>query len=221
MTPTDDLLPTQLYRYVCRCGCGEVFEKLGADIKKITPIVSYPSSAAAHTTATTGTVTVTTSNFEVSLTDPTHSKIEPTPEEIRLVEGVMDDVADQERMIEEETVTSEEEPPAEPVIGDIVWSKATGKGPLVIIAGTLIDVRAARLEIAQPGDSVYIREKTKTDELLRLDAWLVRDSAGRTSAYPKAELTTVRQAPGLSLLKILLWITTFGTFALTGWLLHR
>ena len=218
MASVSSLKPASLYRYVCRCGCGEIFERSGAEIQKTVPLVTDLTDLHTHTTVTTAfpTTVTTTTNAAIPLKRDARPN-EPTPEEIKLVEAAMDNTVEQERAIEEELVM----PTEEPEIGDTVWSKATGKGPYVIIAGTFIDVRAARLEIAQPEDGVYIREKTKTDELLRLDAWLVRDRAGRTSAFPKTELTTVRQFQGPSLIKILLWATTFGGFVLSGWLLHR
>ena len=112
------------------------------------------------------------------------------------------------------------EPTREPKIGDIVWSKATGRGPLTIIAGTTINVRAPKLEIDTP-DGTYTRERTKSDEVLRLDAWLVRDDSGRLTTFAKPELTLVHQPARFSLLKIVMWVSTFASFIAAGWLLHR
>jgi hypothetical protein len=112
------------------------------------------------------------------------------------------------------------EPIREPKIGDIVWSKATGRGPLTIIAGTTINVRASKLEIDTP-DGTYTRERTKADEVLRLDAWLVRDDSGRLTTFAKPELTLVHQSARFSLLKIVMWVSAFASFIAAGWLLHR
>lgn len=220
MSPVSSLQPSATYRYVCRCGCGEIFERSGAEIKNTVPLLVKAQSIETPTTSTSMLVTTITTTSEIQSLDEI-SETGPTPEELLLVEAAMDNAAEQRRAAKEDPVMSEEESEPDPVIGDVVWSKATGKGPFVIIAGTFVDVRAARLEISVPESGVYVRERTRADELLRLDAWLVRDNAGRTATFPKAELTTVRQFERLNLTKILLWAATFGAFVLGGWFLHR
>ena len=122
-----------------------------------------------------------------------------------------------------EVEVSEPEPKIEkePDIGDIVWSKATGAGPFTIIAGTDINVTARKLEIKTSQDGDYVSEKARSDQKLRLDAWMVRDRRGRLLTFPKPEMTCTPQCAQFSVAKILAWAIAFATLIGTGWLLHH
>lgn len=109
----------------------------------------------------------------------------------------------------------------EPEIGDVVWSKATGAGPFTIIAGTDINVTARKLEIKTSQDGDYVSEKARSEQKLRLDAWMVRDRRGRLLTFPKPEMTCTPQCGQLSLVKIMGWAMAFATLIATGWLLHH
>jgi hypothetical protein len=205
-----DLLPERLYRFLCRCGCGEVFERTGAELKSC-PEVPATTSSVVTTTSTAETSAVVIDEDDLDCED---AVTEHSADAKVIIEAIVSRTKERDEAL----VNA---PRPEPVIGDTVWSKATGHGPFIIIAGTFIDVRAAKLEISTPEDGVYIRERTRSDEILRLDAWLVRDGSGRTSAFPKAELTIDRQFQGPSMIKIMIWATTFATFATMGWFLHH
>jgi len=214
-TNVADLVSDQTYHFECKCGCGETFTQTGKQIRANPVLTKYisesPIAAPVQTSWSTTTTSsnIVASNFivmnemdtqEIDVSEfATNSPEEPQTEEIEVVE----------------------KRPSEPVIGDIVWSKATRRGPFVIIAGTSIGVRAAKLEINTAVDGVYIQERARADQLLSMDAWLVRDTSGRVTSFPKAELTTEPQFHSLSLVKVLAWIATFSAFVVTGWFLHR
>jgi len=75
-------------------------------------------------------------------------------------------------------------------VGDKVWSKATGKGPFVVIA---------------------TQEHLYGSQKLALESWLVRDAKGKDLELPKGEAT--RKAPPVSFVKLaltsaLFWVLT-------------
>jgi hypothetical protein len=230
------LLPTTIYRYRCFCGCGEEFKASGAEIQTSPLVMGTPTGKAviAGRDGTSYEVDVPVSNGNLQ------TPIEGSPSNA-IVTGVggagklmtyttgghhvkFDDTRTDIEVDEDTQEISEPVRPApvrrDPDIGDIVWSKATGRGPFTIIAGTTIDVRAPKLEIATP-DGTYVRERTRSDEMLRLDAWMVRDEKGRITTFAKPELTLERQFARFNLIKVLMWAATFASFVTAGWLLHR
>lgn len=73
--------------------------------------------------------------------------------------------------------------PKEPTIGSVVWSKATGEGPYVVVSETVTEVEE---------DS-----KIKTHKRMhQIQAMLVRDGSGRFRTMPTGDLTTVKSKAG-------------------------
>lgn len=224
------LMPQATYRYVCRCGCGKEFEAKGSDIQAantVTPqeVQNGTSEPVRHIHIDespkgdqTGVVICSKRGHEVEFNDLVNSvddeETQDLTEEATEIRFDGSGQMDVEATPEPEVDDSFDDIP---VIGDRVWSKATGEGPFTIIAGTFIDVVAAKLEIADPIDGVRVCERSRSTETLRLDAWLVRTQSGRVKTFPKVELTLERQFKPLTLTKVLIWLAIFSSLIALGW----
>lgn len=68
--------------------------------------------------------------------------------------------------------------PPQPAIGSVVWSKATGNGPYVVVGETIAEVEE--------------HKSSNYKKMHRIEAMLVRDTSGRFRTIPAADLTTVK-----------------------------
>jgi hypothetical protein len=251
----NSLLPNQVYRYRCACGCSTIFEATGSEIKakgfgldylgsnffsqrpKLSSVGETSSSSSDPLSGDgPGQETVLSATSELGgpiverqdITTETDGEDDEATEFLPVAYSGFYDEAREELMAARADLACKlaATPIQEklPSIGDVVWSKATGKGPFVILAETDINVSASRLLIkVDAGGDVREARAAKIDNttLRRLNAWLVKTSRGRTLVFPQAELTLTPQPAHVSFFGVVQWILIFTSFIIAGYLLKH
>ena len=169
------LMPDTVYRYLCRCGCGEEFKATGSKIQN-DPVVTggVVTTPSCETSETKPAANTALYGEPVTVTTPTLRTIHIDESKGGDKTGLVLVAKEGNRVACESVEEDESEEPTEPfdtsvwtqhvyetpmqavrvtaiekdpAIGDKVWSKATGAGPFVILAATKINVEATELLI--------------------------------------------------------------------------